>query len=408
MASALLTCPAMCLGQMCACCAASTCSSLCGACCGCEGIDRTGRRRSVFLLVLSLGAALGLQYGLAPRLASMNMLSMTSDYLASTLQGDCLTNEIYAGLESQCIGNIMVYRSSFCSALFFLIASAVSACTPKFNSLVWPAKYSLFFLMLLVSLFLPTQIFDENGYLWVARIGGAMFIIFQQIILIDVAYNWNDAWVANADEDDLQEYGSGKKWLIALVLSAVILFVGSFVAIGYFYHYFSGADGCSSNTAFITVTLLVTLLFTATQMSGEEGSLLTSALLMAYSVYLCYSALIKNPSETCNPFLGTNDGLGIIVGLTFTVVSLAWTGFSYTAEVKLGDGYVHLIKFKCNQTFTLLTRLSYFLVPPPKVKFKQTNRRQRNMVLFRRGGMKQKPRCAMNPFRGSSIWFLPY
>ena len=43
----------------------------------------------------------------------------------------------------------------------------------------------------------------------------------------------------------------------------------------------------------------------------------------------------KNPNETCNPFLGDEDILGIILGLGFTLLSLGWTGFSYTAESKV-------------------------------------------------------------------------
>jgi len=337
MGAALLTCPAMCVGQLCACCAASTCSSLCGACCNCDGVDRTGRRRSVFLLLLSLASALGLQYGAAPKLASMDNIYTLSPYLADALQGDCLSAQKYDGFESQCIGNNMVYRSSFCSTVFFLVSAAAAAVSPGVNRRAWPAKYSIFFFMLAVSLFIPSDVFNENGYLLLARVGGAMFMIFQLIILIDVAYNWNDSWVANADEDDLQEYGSGKKWLIAIVCSAIGLYLGSIIAIGYFYHFFNG-ETCSANVAFITITLIGPIIFTLTQMSGEEGSLLTSGVITAYCVYLCYSSLIKNPIEECNPVLGSNDIFGQTVGITFTIVSLAWTGFSYTAENKLGDG----------------------------------------------------------------------
>eukprot|EP00588_Corethron_pennatum_P011791 CAMPEP_0194267948 /NCGR_PEP_ID=MMETSP0169-20130528/2355_1 /TAXON_ID=218684 /ORGANISM="Corethron pennatum, Strain L29A3" /LENGTH=438 /DNA_ID=CAMNT_0039008981 /DNA_START=132 /DNA_END=1448 /DNA_ORIENTATION=- len=337
MGAALLTCPAMCAGQLCACCAASTCSSLCGACCDCDGVDRTGRKRSVFLLVLSLASALGLQYGAAPRLAAADNIVTFSPYLADVLQGDCLTNDVYQGFEEQCIGNMMVYRASFCSTVFFLISAAASLCAPGLNRKAWPAKYSMFFLMLAVSFFISTKVFDENGYLIVARLGGAVFMIFQLIILIDVAYNWNDTWVANADEDDLQEFGSGKKWLVAIVASAVGLYIGSLVAIGCFYHYFKG-EGCHGNITFITITLIGPIIFTVMQMSGEEGSLLTSGVITAYCVYLCYSSLIKNPVGECNPVLGSNDVFGQVVGMTFTIVSLAWTGFSYTAESKIGDG----------------------------------------------------------------------
>lgn len=50
-------------------------------------------------------------------------------------------------------------------------------------------------------MFLPSNVFDEHGYLQIARIGGAVFVVLQQIILIDIAYNWNDAWVTNGEDE---------------------------------------------------------------------------------------------------------------------------------------------------------------------------------------------------------------
>ena len=40
---------------------------------------------------------------------------------------------------------------------------------------------------------------SNTGYLQIARVGGAIFVVLQQIILIDIAYNWNDAWVQNGE-----------------------------------------------------------------------------------------------------------------------------------------------------------------------------------------------------------------
>ena len=40
---------------------------------------------------------------------------------------------------------------------------------------------------------------ENTGYLQIARVGGAIFVVLQQIILIDIAYNWNDAWVQNGE-----------------------------------------------------------------------------------------------------------------------------------------------------------------------------------------------------------------
>jgi hypothetical protein len=48
------------------------------------------------------------------------------------------------------------------------------------------------------------------------------------------------------------------------------------------------------------------------------------------------TAVARNPSEECNPFLGSEDVLGIFIGLTLTIISLAYTGWSYTADKALG------------------------------------------------------------------------
>jgi hypothetical protein len=121
----------------------------------------------------------------------------------------------------------------------------------------------------------------------IARAGSVIYILIQQIIFIDVAYNWNESWVAKADAADAEEQGTGKKWLVAILFSCAVLFIGSIVGIALLFVYFSG---CSTNTAFISVTLILCLLVTAAQLSGVEGSLLASAVMSAYATYLCYTA----------------------------------------------------------------------------------------------------------------------
>ena len=80
------------------------------------------------------------------------------------------------------------------------------------------------------------------------------------------------------------------------------------------------------------MTLLLVILIHVAQLTGDEGSLLSSAVVTAWAVFLCYTAASKNPDEECNPFTGDTDPLSIAFGLIVTILSLGWTGFSYTAE----------------------------------------------------------------------------
>lgn len=135
-----------------------------------------------------------------------------------------------------------------------------------------------------------------------------------------------------ANEADRLVYGEGNRWLQAIVASCVSFYVVCLVGIIHLYNSFGD---CSSNVWIITMTLLGVLAMTGIQLSGTEGSLLTSSVMSAYAVYLAWMMVSKNPNAQCNPLLGDNNPWGITVGLLLTVVSLVWTGWSWSAEERL-------------------------------------------------------------------------
>ena len=131
-------------------------------------------------------------------------------------------------------------------------------------------------------------------------------------------------------------YGSGNFWLRAVVGTCASFYLLTLTGIILLYKYF---DGCAGNTWIITLTLLGVIGLTVIQLAGSEGSLLTSSMISLYVTYLAYSMVSKNPNGQCNPQLGSSDATGITVGLLLTAVSLAWTGWSWTAEERLNvDG----------------------------------------------------------------------
>lgn len=73
------------------------------------------------------------------------------------------------------------------------------------------------------------------------------------------------------------------------------------------------------------------------QLTGNEGNLLSVSCISAWAVFLCYTAVIKNPDTTCNPKAGESSPISIAYGLILTLISLSWTGWSYTAKDKFTD-----------------------------------------------------------------------
>jgi len=250
------------------------------------------------------------------------------EYLVDAWSADCggFTTE---DLQTNCIGNSGVYRVATVTSLFYLFAALVAYCKPTSNREAWTSKIFLFLVGVVGSIFIPNTPLFTDIYLQVGRIGGIFFVVFQQLILLDISYNLNESWVRRADEADSMNPGSGKKWLISIVVTCAVLYIGSFVVIGLLFFFYSG---CASNETFISLTLIISILMTIVQLRGEEASLLTSAVLTAYGTYLVFVAVSKNPNEECNPYLRERDILGVVLGIIITIISLTWTGWSNTTN----------------------------------------------------------------------------
>jgi hypothetical protein len=192
----------------------------------------------------------------------------------------------------------------------------------------------MFLFLVTATAFIPNEPMNSPWYMQLSRVCAAIFVIVQQVILIDIAYNWNESWVTKSNDAEAEEPGSGKKWLGAILVSCGLLFAGSLTVIGLLFGYFSG-EGCTTNKAFISITLILNLVVLGIQLSGEEASLLTSGIIGAYGSYLCYVAVTRNPDASCNPQLGEPNIFGIVVGVAITIISLGWTGYSYTAAETL-------------------------------------------------------------------------
>lgn len=343
------------------CCTAG--SSLCNSCFGTVAVGSTGRKRSVLLLAMVIATALWFQYNVGPGIVgetgTIYQLLGWTPWVGKTIHGawvdsceaqypDALDNGV-DGVIEDCAGNAGVYRPCFLSTLYFLVNAVATRFVPTLNREAWPAKYALYFIGLLVTVFLPNGPLFTGLFLWLARIGAAIFIVLQQVILIDVAYNWNDDWVERANESDRLSFGSGSGWLHAIVGVCVSFYVMCITSIWWMYSHYTGrqddpnyindptqAPSCAGNTWVITLTLLGILGITALQLLGtSEGSLLTSGVISLYAVYLCITIVSKNPQGHCNPRLGENDVWGVAIGLLLTTVSLIWTGWSWSAEPRL-------------------------------------------------------------------------
>ena len=119
----------------------------------------------------------------------------------------------------------------------------------------------------------------------------------------------------------------------------------------FLFHFFGG---CAANDAFLWITLVFTLIAVGLQLTGDEGSVLTSAVMTTYSIYLCYSAVSNNPDSSCNPTIGQDSVLSVILGIGCIIASMVWTTYSYANSPQVINDCSWML---CSKT-SLLTSLS--------------------------------------------------
>ena len=311
-----------CLSLACCACEGACClgRGLC-ACCPSSGDDGkkaanpdAGRTGSMWVMVLAMALSLLMQYYVAKYM----------DFYAWTCDDD----------DAGCKGAAAVYRVSLCTCLFFAAMAAGTYASPAFHDSYWGSKFLGWVVLLVVSVFVPNEVFDDHGYLWVARVGGFVFVVLQQVLLIDLAYYMNDSLVTLADSGEVSEWCGMPSPLVALIAAAAALFLVAVVGVGLLFAYF-GTD-CTSPDTILWLTVALCVVATACQLFiSKDSNLLTSATVSAYLVYLAASAVTANPVETCNPFYNNaSDWLSICVGLGFTVLALAYTVYSASSQVQ--------------------------------------------------------------------------
>ena len=108
-------------------------------------------------------------------------------------------------------------------AIMFALQIFGTSLYSGFFDILWSVKFFIFFALIIGLWFPASSVFNLDGYAWLARVLGFFFVILEQVLslhfhfdvnnwiikfgyqvlLLDLAYSWNEKWLeyANADED---------------------------------------------------------------------------------------------------------------------------------------------------------------------------------------------------------------
>lgn len=232
-----------------------------------------------------------------------------------------------------CKGENAVYRISIGLSVWFVVMALANLCSHRFHTGLWGIK--LVSLVALVTGFFFIPIAGQYGYVEIARVISAVFLVSQIVAFIDAAYHWNAYFVDKAfgDQED-------RRWTSAILAICFAIVAAIVVSIALMYIQYSY---CTRQSVFITVTLVLILASTLLQLNSHDtdSSLLTSCIVGAYSVYLGWSAV---SSDECNPGVRTDEQLALACFVS--ACSLAWTCYSagmreWTSDDSAGNALLH-------------------------------------------------------------------
>jgi hypothetical protein len=148
-----------------------------------------------------------------------------------------------------------------------------------------------------VGLLVPAaDFFDDEGYTFIARIGGFVFIIFMQTLLLDFAYYWKKSWVddstvagrmtnATMHGSDLMNVCKSM-WMCGLLVMSIIYIVIFVVAMSVMLSYFGGPS-CGDNKTIIIVSIILVVAALVIQLLlSSNGSIIASGILAAYGEFV--------------------------------------------------------------------------------------------------------------------------
>lgn len=312
-----------------ACCLSRCCPKCCGGGTG-EGKEApyphgAGSKGSTWLMIIALSLALFGQFYAYKKLNSDGEGHVyAEDGKGAYFEAwDCGENRY-----PTCAQYSATERVSMAASSFFLLMALLGRCAPRSHDFAWDLKYLLFFGLLVCYIFLPTEVFDNHGYVWPARVGAFLFLLLQQIILVDFAYQLNETLL----EWDNAESGSSSdemctRWKGLLLTLSIGTYLASITGIILMFVYFTG---CTDNNTFISIALVAIVCFTILQLADADGNsgnnLLTSAVVAGYVTYLTYVAVSSNPHDSCNPVYNESNKPGpIIIGLILVLISTSAT-----------------------------------------------------------------------------------
>eukprot|EP01061_Rhynchopus_euleeides_P033147 TRINITY_DN5533_c0_g1_i1.p1 TRINITY_DN5533_c0_g1~~TRINITY_DN5533_c0_g1_i1.p1 ORF type:complete len:433 (+),score=200.41 TRINITY_DN5533_c0_g1_i1:57-1355(+) len=233
-------------------------------------------------------------------------------------------------VSSLCTGHQMVFRFSFTLFVFYLIHAMVQirecCCVSEsqkneFQAGFFCIKMLIFLVLLIACMFIPNGFFQF--YADACVIGSGLFLVLQVVLLIDFIYGWNDSWAEKSEDEP--------RWACYLVSLTSLFYIVGIALIVVMYLEFTQNGDCNRNGTFITITLVMGVLYSMLSVKMPHGSIFVASTVFLYSCVICFSAIRNGDGSECNN-LAVDNSKGItwtlVMSSCFVGMSIVWASVS--------------------------------------------------------------------------------
>ena len=247
---------------------------------------------------------------------------------------DCATSD------GACAGASVMIRTSWSLAIFhiimLIIVSLRTDFAAAFHDGCWGTKFLMVFGIWVASLWIPNDPV-MNGYLQFARIVSVIFLFYQALLILVLAYSLNDLLVSNVEK----EGGNAFSCSGIVLITIFALTTGGNITWLVFEYLRFGEEGCGANIAWLIISSVLGFFMYAIVLfrTRKDASMLTSSIVFLYQLFLQWSAMSSYPEPECNPYIASagNTTMEIIMGLFFTFLCLLVIGGSTTKDEGEGN-----------------------------------------------------------------------
>lgn len=180
----------------------------------------------------------------------------------------------------------------------------MTSCNEYANRSFWVIKFAFAFLVFFGFWWGENDFF--SGWAQFARFFSFGWLLVQALLLLDFAYDCHDVIIYRADEAAKENETTAKGWKIFYLVLCLGCLVAALVGLIYLFRDYSD---CSLGAFFSSVTIIFGVLTTIVScLDIVNKGFLTPCIMFAYSVFMCWYALLSNPDKECNPNADTNNG----------------------------------------------------------------------------------------------------